>query len=197
MENWDLGEARYGDEKGFLLVTVRDGAARAQLHPVKRRPVLLPTIDCTGARDLDDVLRRVRNAASTWTVAPETAVQAALDGLPPFEVEARAVVREIEKTVSIAAADVILRYAAVGGDVLEESELPREIIEREEIERLIRERGVYGGHVELVRELVRAVLSGRADEELFAELLASAKPWIEKQNHEAPATAAPERQVVR
>ena len=196
MENWDLGEAEYGDDKGYLLVTVTDGKASTVLTPVKRRPVLLPTVNCAAAGCQDDVVRLVREAAAAWTLPSNGVVRATLALLPPFDVDARAVAAEIEKAIPLAAANVRLAYRAVAADTTEEGYLPRDVIEREELERLIAEKGKYGGQVELVRELIRIVMSGRTDEELFDELLGKARPLIEKQN-EAPATPITERQVVR
>ncbi len=196
MENWDLLEAEYGDEKGYLLVAVHDGKAAASLRPVKRRPVLLPTINCAATTSQDDVLRVVREAAATYALPANGVIRATLALLPPFEVDPRAVAAEIEKALPLAAVSVQLMYRGAAADATEESELPRDLIARDEIERLINERGKYGGQVELVRELIDVVLSGRTDEELFEELFTRARPLIEKQDATA-ATPAPERQVVR
>lgn len=193
MENWDLSEADYGDDKGYLLVTVTDGKPHAFLHPVKRRPILRTNVNCTGCTAVEDVLAHVRKAASSWVVDPTGVIQANLWGMLEFDagsVDARTMARAIEQSIPCAAADVLLRFGTKPGETEEPPEALRDEIEREEIEKLILERGKYEGNVDAVRGMLGALLSARGDEELFLELLQHAKPMIEKTHETAPAPAA-------
>jgi hypothetical protein len=193
MENWDLSEADYGDDKGYLLVTVTDGNPHAFLHPVKRRPILRTNVNCTGCTGTDEVLDHVRKAAAAWVTDASGIVQATLWGMLEFDagsVDARTAARAIEQALPCAAAEVVLRFGAKPGETEEPPEALRDDIEREEIEKLILERGRYEGRVDDVRAMLGALLSARGDEELFLELLQRAKPMIEKTHETAPAPAS-------
>ncbi len=114
---------------------------------------------------------------------PAGAVQLKLTGLPAFnvaEVDRKAVEAAVVRAAGCAAAEAVPAFGRRPGEVAEEAaSLPREIIEEEEIGKLIAEKGRYEGHADLVRDLVRAVLGARTNEDLYADLLRRAGPLLE------------------
>lgn len=184
LENWDVAEARYGDQKGYWLLEVGDGPVRVEHRAVKRRPILLKTFSCDGLGSIEETRTRLLAAAREWAPGPEAAVQVKMTGLPAFsaaEIDLRELGADIVRETGCKGAEVLPAFGrrAGGGEGDGQALPPREVIEREEIEALIRENGRYGEHVELVRELVMAVVSGRTDEEVYADLLRRAAPILD------------------
>ena len=187
LEHWDLGEARYGDEKGYWLVDVRpDGTFRAEPGTVKRRHVHLANYSSNGLRTLEELNTRVCDAARTWDLTPESAVRVKLLGLPAFnvaEVDRKAVELAIVQATGCMAAEVVPAFGRrLDAGAEDGASVPREIIEAEEIEKLIEETGRYKDQGEVIHGLVRAVLKARSDEELYADLLQQAAPILEVPN---------------
>ncbi len=185
LEHWTLDEARYGDKKGYWFVDVSsDGRFEAKPGAVEKRPVRLAALSCDGLKSLEALMERVEDLARAWPPAPEGAVQLKLTGLPAFnvaEVDRKAVEAAVVKAAACKAAEVVPAFGRRQGEVAEEAaSLPREVIEREEIDRLIADKGRYEGHADLLRDLVRAVLGARTDEELYADLSQRAGPLLEE-----------------
>lgn len=197
-EHWDLGEARYGDQKGYWLVDV-DGRSFIPSHePVRRRPVHLAALDCTSAAGGEEVVDLLLRAAEAWSLDPSTAVRIALTGQPTFDgaqLDRRALAEAVRARTRVFAVEVVPAFTRPAKSD-PAAAAPRESIEREEILACVRELGRYEGLEETVADLVRAVVAARDDESLFAELLDRAAPLL-KERHADPVGPAPERQVVR
>lgn len=192
LENWDLGEARYGDQKGLWAVEVEDGSHRASHVSVSRRPVHLAELPCDGLASGERLVEAVRNEARAWQLHPETVVRMKLTGVPAFnpgEINLPAVAVEIRESSGCKAVEVVASLGRiVSSTSVHDASLPREMIETEEIERLIRESGRYEGQVEIFRTLVRMVLDSEKGktEELYASLRQAAAPILERDTHEDP-----------
>jgi DNA repair exonuclease SbcCD nuclease subunit len=189
LEHWELKEATY--EKGYWLVETRPtGGFEARPGAVAQRPVHLATLSCNGMKSVDEVMECVARTARTWKVTPETAVQLKLTGFPDFnaaEIDRKKVEETIVQATGCKAADVLPLFGRPAGSAAEESEsLPREVLEAEEIAKLVAETGRYQKHADLLADLVRCVLGARTDEELYAELLQRAAPLLEDETCAPP-----------
>lgn len=175
LENWDLAEERHGDQKGYWLVEVSGGKFTPMPRTVRRRHVHAATFQCDGLTTLGDVLEGVIKSARSWPLAPESVAYVRLTGIPSFnvaEIDTKAVGAEIVSATGCKAAEVIAAFGRRPGESIEEASMvPRELIEAEEIEKLVRDTGRFEGRERLVRDMVRAVLTARTDEELYGELL--------------------------
>jgi DNA repair protein SbcD/Mre11 len=183
LENWDLGEVRYGDEKGYWLVDVRDDGTFEATHGyVKRRPVQVAKLDCDGLKTLEELRTGVVALAAGWTLDPSTVVCLRLTGLPAFnpsEIDRKDLEIAVVEAARCAAAEVSPAFGRRAGAGEAEGDIPpREAVEAEEIAKLIAETGRYEGKEEVVASLLRSVLAARGDEELYGELSGQAGPLL-------------------
>jgi hypothetical protein len=112
-----------------------------------------------------------------------------LTGLPTFnvaEVDRKSVEAALIQAANCKAAEVIPAFGhRAGGGEAEGDAVPREVIESEEIAKLVAETGRYEKHAAVLPTLIRAVLTAQGDEDLYAELLRYAGPILEEP-HENP-----------
>jgi len=200
LENWRLDEEAFGDEKGYFRVTY-GGATAVEHRPVRRRPVRLASIDVAGLASVAAVEPRVRDEASRWAREPRAAVHVSLVGRPAFDpsqIDAPALARAVEEACPCAAAEVVVRPGA-GAPAMAESAVatPRDVIEREELERMIAATGRYAGRekemLAFVREALELGLRGAPEEEFVHALRKRGESVL----GEDPAHPPVEREVVR
>jgi exonuclease SbcD len=183
LENWDLGEVRYGDEKGYWLVDVHDdGTFIATKGCVKRRPVHVAKFDCDDIKTLEELRIGVVALAAGWKLDPPAVICLKLTGLPSFntaEIDRKALEAAVVEVTRCAAAEVSPAFGrGVAAGEAEGDIPPREAIEAEEIAKLIAETGRYEGKEDVVASLIRSVLAVRGDEELYGELSGQAGPLL-------------------
>jgi DNA repair exonuclease SbcCD nuclease subunit len=185
MECWDLGEAKYGERKGYWLFEVDGESVTPSHHPVPRRPVHLARFDSKGLASFDAMLEGIVEDAKAWSLTPETAVRLHLVGIPgfsPAEVDLRAIERSLEEVTGCKAAEALAAFGHEkgGSDHAAGIQASRESIERAEIEQLVSDTGRYEGQEQLVREMVELLVTGSDSEALFGELLGKAAELIEE-----------------
>lgn len=177
----NFGEEKY--EKGYYLVTVKDGANTHELRQTKPRPMLVAGIDLDGAEDAESALSRFREQVTAKLASFADERQPLLEikltgrvGFHPFELgreRLRLALEDICMPLHVEIKNHLSLVTAGGGAETEKKSLAE--IERQVLGELVSAKSEYKGRED---ELVRlslairdAVLKGDVEGEELLGLL--------------------------
>ncbi|MDI6703853.1 MAG: metallophosphoesterase [bacterium] len=186
LENWRIEEAGY-KEKGFFHVVIDPITGRIEPHfyQSKRRETHLKTILLPNFNAPKQATEYILNEIESWEIGKSSIIQLTLIGyvqFSPFVIEIEEIKDILYKRFSPIMVNVVnkLNESLPGvSSSRDKGSISREQIEKEEIKRIIQERGKFPGFEEQITEIVLRVKKmalAKEDNETILDVIHSFVP---------------------